>query len=123
MKFRSALLVAGMCLAAASPAVSASKPVYGAWGVDTADMDRTVKPGDDFFEYVEGSWLKNHPIAEDKRGAGDNYDLPDATEGEVRNLIQQAGAAPSDPRMKQVGDPYAAQLHRQPIDARGREPP
>ena len=64
MKFRSALLVAGMCLAAASPAISASKPVYGAWGVDTADMDRSVKPGDDFFGYVEGTWLKNHPIAE-----------------------------------------------------------
>jgi putative endopeptidase len=122
MKVRSILLVAGAALAIASPAVSAPTPVYGAWGVDTADMDKSVKPGDDFFGYVEGTWLKNHPIAEDKRGAGYNYDLPDATEIEVRDLVQQAGASPSDPTMKQVGDFYRAYMDQSAIDSRGVAP-
>jgi len=122
MKYGSILLAASAALALASPALSASKPVYGTWGVDTADMDKSVKPGDDFFQYVEGSWLKNHPIAEDKRGAGYNYDLPDATEVEVRKLIEQAGAAPSDPIMKQVGDFYNAYMDQDGIEARGLKP-
>lgn len=122
MKFRSVLLVGGMCLAAASPAISASKPAYGAWGVDTADMDRTVRPGDDFFGYVEGTWLKNHPIAEDKRGAGYNYDLPDSTEIEVRDLVEQAGDAPADPTMRQVVDFYRAYMDEAGIEARGTAP-
>ena len=29
-------------------------------------MDTSVKPGDGFFEYAEGTWLKNHPIPADK---------------------------------------------------------
>ena len=122
MKYGSILLAASAALALASPAFSASKPVYGTWGVDTADMDKSVKPGDDFFEYAEGTWLKNHPIAEDKRGAGYNYDLPDATEVEVRNLIEQAGASPSDPIMKQVGDFYGAYMDQDAIDAAGLKP-
>src|SRR6185437_3885936 len=119
MKYGSILLAASAALALASPALSASKPVYGTWGVDTADMDKSVKPGDDFFQYVEGSWLKNHPIAEDKRGAGYNYDLPDATEVEVRKLIEQAGDAPSDPIMRQVSDFYRAYMDEAGIEARG----
>ena len=123
MKVRHMLLIAGAALAIASPGASAApKPAYGAWGVDMADMDKGVKPGDDFFGYVEGTWLKNHPIAEDKRGAGYNYDLPDATEIEVRDLVQQAGAAPADPMMKQVGDFYRAYMDQDAIESRGLAP-
>src|SRR5690348_17022017 len=122
MKYCSILLAASAALALASPAYSAPKATYGTWGVDTADMDKSVKPGDDFFEYVEGSWLKNHPIAEDKRGAGYNYDLPDSTEVEVRKLIEQAGGAPSDPIMKQVEDFYNAYMDEAAIEQRGLKP-
>ena len=31
-------------------------------GIDKANMDLSVKPGDDFYEYSAGSWLKNHPL-------------------------------------------------------------
>ena len=55
----------------------APKPKYGPWGVDYASMDKSVKPGDDFFGYAEGSWLKTAPIAPDKARAGYNYDMPD----------------------------------------------
>jgi endothelin-converting enzyme/putative endopeptidase len=47
-------------LAHSEPAQQA-KPKYGNWGVDYATMDRKTKPGDDFFGYAEGSWLKNAP--------------------------------------------------------------
>ncbi|HWH16769.1 MAG TPA: hypothetical protein VNT77_00295, partial [Allosphingosinicella sp.] len=37
-------------------------PRFGQWGIDTAGMDRSVKPGDDFFTYVNGNWAKTTPI-------------------------------------------------------------
>ena len=98
------------------------KPHYGAWGVDLADMNPSVKPGDDFFGYVEGHWLKTAQIAPDKARAGYNYDLPDATEIEVRDLVKQAGANSSDPIMRQVGDFYSAFMDQAAIERRGLAP-
>ena len=76
-----ALLLATPAVVAAQPA---GKPRYGTWGVATADMDPSIKPGDDFYEFAEGTWLRNHPIPADKTGAGYNYELPDETELQVR---------------------------------------
>ena len=44
----------------------AAKPTYGTYGFDTAGMDASVKPGDDFYEYANGTWLKNTPSPADK---------------------------------------------------------
>src|SRR5437868_2824386 len=117
MKFKLFVLAASSVMAIAS-ASGAAKPVYGAWGVETQDMDRAVKPGDSFFQYVEGHWLKTAEIASDKARAGYNYDLPDATEVEVRQLVEGAGTAPANPEMRQVSDFYAAYLDQAAIEAR-----
>ena len=114
-----ALLVTLPALSLAQPT---GKPAYGAWGVDLRDMDTSVRPGDDFFRYAEGHWLKTAEIAPDKARAGYNYDLPDATEKEVRALVERAGDAPADPTMRQVGDFYAAYMDQAAIEARGLQP-
>jgi hypothetical protein len=51
------LLLAGAVLAAVPAIAFAAGPRYGTWGVETRDMDQSVKPGDDFFRYAEGGWL------------------------------------------------------------------
>ena len=46
---------------AASPPISAAaaaRPQYGTFGFDTAGMDRSVAPGDNFFDYSNGTWAK-----------------------------------------------------------------
>jgi putative endopeptidase len=55
--FASALALAAPASAApAEPAaVPAAKPGWGSFGVDTAGMNRTVHPGDDFWSYVNGT--------------------------------------------------------------------
>ncbi|MES2326192.1 MAG: M13 family metallopeptidase [Pseudomonadota bacterium] len=121
MKFKLVVLAASSLIAVAS-ASEAAKPVYGTWGVDSRDMDPNIKPGDSFFQYVEGHWLKTAQIAQDKARAGYNYDLPDATEIEVRQLVEAAGAAPSNPEMRQVSDFYAAYMDQAAIEARGLAP-
>src|SRR6266496_950178 len=43
---------------------------YGTWGFDLEGMDRTVKPGDDFFGYVNGHWAATTQIPTDKTAYG-----------------------------------------------------
>ena len=59
----SAALGFGQTPALAAPA---NKPQIGAWGVDLAGRDLSVKPGDDFFNYANGTWLANTQIPADR---------------------------------------------------------
>ena len=93
---------------------------YGTWGVATADMDKNVKPGDDFYRYAEGSWLRTAPIAPDKARAGYNYELPDLSEAGVRKMIEDAGPNPSDPILRQISDFYRAWTDEATIERNGR---
>ena len=70
MKIRM-LTLAGASLIAVALPVSAqpSKPVYGDWGYNASAMDKSVKPGDDFWAYVNGTWNKNTQIAADRASA------------------------------------------------------
>ena len=99
-----------------------SAPRYAPWGVELRDMDTSVKPGDDFFEFAEGTWLRDHPIAADKVGAGYNYDLPDQAEQQVRAIVEEAAAHPTTPGARQIGDFYAAWMDEPGIEARKLAP-
>ena len=118
-----ALLVgASLSASAWSATPMPTKPVYGSWGVDYRSMDRNVKPGDDFFGYAEGTWLKTTTIAPDKASAGYNSDLPDLAERDVRAIVEDAQKNPSTPMAKQIGDFYAAWMDEAGIEARGAKP-
>ncbi|MEP6983129.1 MAG: M13 family metallopeptidase [Sphingomicrobium sp.] len=119
MRFRYLLLAGAM--AGAVPALAAA-PRYGTWGLELQDMDRAVKPGDGFFQYAEGTWLKTHPIPADKTAAGYNYDLPDEIELQVRKMVEDAAAHPTSPTAQKIGDAYAAWMDQSGIDARGLGP-
>jgi len=132
MRVRIGQLVAGAAAAAlaasafagSGPAQAAdvAKPKYGPWGVEYASMDRTVKPGDDFFAYAEGTWLKTAKIAPDKTGAGYNYDLPDQAEADVRAIVEDAERHRDTPLARQIADFYAAWMDETGIEARGLAP-
>ncbi len=72
---------------AGSPA-SVEAARMGEWGIDTAGMDKTVKPGDDFFAYVNGNWAKNTPIPADRSSFGAFATLRDLSEARVRKLVE-----------------------------------
>ncbi|MEO8926968.1 MAG: hypothetical protein ABI306_07370, partial [Caulobacteraceae bacterium] len=59
-----AALVAGLFILAAAPAPSVTA-TPGA-GVDRAGMDAAVAPGDDFFAYANGTWVKTTEIPPDR---------------------------------------------------------
>src|SRR5437764_12705094 len=104
MKFKMLALATASLVAVAMP-VSAAKPVYGDWGYDTAAMDSSVKPGDDFWAYVNGSWDKKTQIAADRASAGPFVTLSDQAEKDVRGIVEQLANDPNrDHLAQQVGD-------------------
>src|SRR5690349_11266832 len=70
-------LLAGACgggggVPASAPAATATvtKPGFGTFGVDLSTRKTAVKPGDDFFAYMNGQWLDTFPIPADKASYG-----------------------------------------------------
>src|SRR6059058_2397207 len=103
MKFKMLALASASLVAVAMP-VSAAKPTYGDWGYNPAAMDSSVKPGDDFWAYVNGTWDKNTQIAADRASAGPFVTLSDKSEKDVREIVEQLAKNPdSDHLSKQIG--------------------
>ena len=59
-------------------------------GVITENMDTSVKPGDDFFAYVNGTWIKNYVIADDKAGYGTFSMLQEKSKLAVKAIIEES---------------------------------
>jgi putative endopeptidase len=79
--------------AATATAIEAKR--LGRWGIDTDGMDTSVKPGTDFFGYVNGTWAKNTPIPADRSSYGGFAVLRDLSEARVRQLVESY--PPADP--------------------------
>ena len=60
----------------------------GSWGIDTAGMDKSVKPGDDFFGYVNGNWARTTQIPADRSSYGGFAVLRDLSEARLRTLVE-----------------------------------
>jgi putative endopeptidase len=93
-------------------------------GVDTAGMDRSVKPGDAFYEYANGTWLKQTEIPADRSTYGSGAMLTEVVDRRVGELIQQAAAtnAPAGSERRKIGDFYASFMDTTTIDAAGLKP-
>ena len=122
MKIKMLALATASLVAVAGP-LWAAKPVYGDWGYDASAMDRSVKPGDDFWEYVNGNWDKNTPIAADRASAGPFVTLSDKSEKDVHEILEQLANDPNrDHLSQQLGDYYSSFLDQNAIDAAGTAP-
>ena len=98
---------------------------YGTWGIDLAGMDTSVKPGDDFFRYVNGKWAATTQIPPDKTSYGAFNMLHDLSEARVRTIVERGAA---DKNLKASSDEakvatiYRTFLDEATTEKRGREP-
>jgi putative endopeptidase len=104
--------------AAPAPAASPFPPA-----LDLDGMDRSIKPGDDFFAYANGGWVQRTEIPPDRAAYGVGAVVSDVTAQRTAALIQEAAAkaAPGTDARK-VGDYYAAYMDESAIEARGAAP-
>jgi putative endopeptidase len=109
--------------AAPAPAES-PRPVIGTFGVDLTQMDTTVRPGDDFFKYVNGKWLATAQIAADRPFAGSIITVFDNTEAKLHAIVDELAVSKSEPGSvdQKVADLYASWMDEAGIEARGIEP-
>ena len=59
---------------------------------DVQNMDTTIKPGDDFYTYTNGKWLKNNPIPADKNSRSSFDELVEKNRHDIREIIEEAAA-------------------------------
>ncbi|GGX71720.1 zinc metalloprotease [Litorimonas cladophorae] len=103
--------------------VEPKSAVLGTFGIATKHMDTAVDPGENFYEFVNGTWLKNKEIPADRSRFGAFNVLSDQAETRVRKIIETA-ASKSDPSAdeKRIGDFYNAFLNTDLIEEKGLAP-
>ena len=91
---------------------------------NTQEMDRSVKPGDDFYGYANGVWLRTVAIPAGQAAYDTRALLMERTSQRVRDLIQGAAAGErvEGTPAQQVGDYYASFMDVDAIGAKGMTP-
>lgn len=83
----SALVLAGTVCNAQTPAAKQQKP-----GINLSYMDKKVKPNDDFFRYVNGTWVDKTEIPSDKTRWGSFDELRENTNNDALAILKEAAA-------------------------------
>lgn len=114
-------------IAAASPAAANTEgeaaaakdgPELGSFGFDEKGMDRATAPGDNFYQFANGEWLKTTEIPADKSNYGMFTKLDDLSKERVKGLLETAA---KDPKSK-MGVAYATYLDEAAIEKKGITP-
>ena len=64
---------------------------------DPGSMNLSVSPGNDFYDYVEGAWIKSHPVPADKARYGEFQIVDDRTYDRVKKIVDSAANNTSAP--------------------------
>ena len=117
-------LLAGALLCAVAfgadvPAVDAAAP-----GVNLANMDTSVQPGDNFFAFVNGGWLKTAEIPADRSSWGVISELRELNQQRTADLITELAAKPAaaGTESRKIADYYASYMDEAAIEKRGYAP-
>jgi predicted metalloendopeptidase len=94
-------------------------------GVELKHIDSSVRPQDDFYQYVNGNWLKSTQIPADRARHGTFIELADKSEAALRSIIEETAAVrerkPGSDAQK-VGDLYQSFMDTERVEALGLEP-
>src|SRR5437870_7706234 len=91
---------------------------------DTANMDTSVKPSDDFFLYANGGWIKRTPIPPEYSRWGSFNQLIEKNNDALHNVAERATkeATATDPDAKKVGDYYASGMDEATVEVARAKP-
>ena len=106
-------------LASALPSATAQQPAHGP---NTAFMDKSVKPGDDFYHYAAGTYMKQTAIPADRSSVGTFSILADRADARLMGIVTDPSlaGAPAGSDSRKIADLYHAYMDEAAIDAHGR---
>ena len=110
------------CLVLSGAALAATPPAQQ-HGLDVAGIDKSVAPGDDFFRYANGSWLKTTEIPADRSSYGSGVQLTELTAERTAELIRTAAAkAAAGTEGRKIGDYYNSFMDEAAIESKAAGP-
>ncbi len=126
LNYYKVLLSAAVCLLSMhASAQHDSKPVKKPVFIDKSSMDLSKKPGDDFYNYASGTWIKNNPVPAKETRWGSFNLLRDFNINAVKTILAESAnnkkAAPGSVE-KRVGDFYTAGMDSLTIEKLGYTP-
>jgi len=111
--------------AATPTTTTAAAPAVKGVGINPADLDRSVSPCDDFFQFSGGTWLKSNPIPSYASSWGPRNLLNDRTQLLLRQILEEAAAntgAVKGSNAQKVGDFYASAMDTVAVEKAGLAP-
>jgi putative endopeptidase len=93
--------------------------------IDPANMDTSVRPGDDFYRYANGTWLEKNPIPASESRWGAFAEVQEANYQVLRQILEAAAQrtdAPKGSALQMVGDFYASAMDSARAEADGAKP-
>src|SRR5438045_6988199 len=86
-----------------------------------ANLDTTINPADDFFDYANGGWIKKNPIPPDESGWGLFQIVPDENLQRLRDINEEAAKsnAPAGTAQQKIGDFWKAAMDSTKIERQG----
>ena len=103
---------------AAPPTSPAPAAQLGSFGFDQAGMDSTVLPGNNFYQYANGTWARNTAIPADKANYGMFGLLDDLSKVRTRTIVDEAAKDPAN----KIGIAYTTYLDTAAIEAKSLSP-
>lgn len=92
---------------------------------DPESMNLSVKPGDDFYEYAEGEWIKSHPVPPDKSRYGEFAIVEDRTYDRVKGIVESAASntsAPDGSLEQKIGEFYRMGMENDTLEKQRLDP-
>ncbi|HEX5378249.1 MAG TPA: M13 family metallopeptidase N-terminal domain-containing protein, partial [Phenylobacterium sp.] len=122
-----AAAAASVLATAALPALAAGDPLaaprMGPWGFDAAGQDRSASPGQDFFDYANGTYVRNQVIPADRSSYGAFDGLRELSVSRMRAVLEKAAAdktATGD--TQKIGALYRSFMDEATVEALGARP-
>ncbi|WP_245717944.1 M13 family metallopeptidase [Nocardia miyunensis] len=106
-------------LASCKDSDSASKPPTGP---DLSGMDKAVRPQDDLFRHVNGTWLRTYQLPPDKTSFGTFTEVSDRVEGQLKDVINGIKDPKDGTAEQQIRDLYDARMDEATLDKLGLTP-
>jgi putative endopeptidase len=121
-----AALLTGVPAQLAAQTAPASAAATRSLGVDTTNFDRSVRPQDDFYRFVNGTWLEQTEIPADRSRYGTFDELREASEAAVRDIVRETlGGSAREVRgsnEQKVADLYESFVDERRMESLGLEP-
>lgn len=111
--------------APAAPQATTQQAVALSSGIELANFDKSVSPKQDFYHYVNGTWLKSTPIPADKSNYGSFSKLYEDSQNALKSIIEEAAAkqnAATDSNDQKIGDFYKSYMNTDLVEKLGLTP-